>query len=391
MADTTVTIKQDGTGDYTTIASAIAASNVTSGYYKMVIDDSNSYNENVQLSPATGSPTSSNYMWLTVSDGNRHSGVAATSGHARIYQGGSSNALVFNSAYGRAEYLEINTTSTNGAQPASVRADNVLISRCIIKGNGNANSGMFVGGEALELCVDNCLITNNQRGVFTYTSSLGSSNRRFDHCTIVDNDTYAASGYGNISMSNPYGNSMTTHFYNLAFGLSGFTDIFVFTGYDSLITHSGSHNAWDTNTSYFQSSTGSYTSSQDISSGGVTTTTTTANAMIVTSLTSGSEDFTPVPATGAGSNLLLGNGVNRQGSEPDPRQDFSTDIRGAARPTSAGKIDIGAFQITTAAGFKYWDGSAWADSTAVQYWNGSAWTDVTAIQYWNGSAWTDPS
>ena len=90
--------------------------------------------------------------------------------------------------------------------------------------------------------------------------------------------------------------------------------------------------------------------------------------------------------------MLLGNGTNRIGSEPDSRQDFSTDIAGNPRVAKAGFVDIGAFQITEApAGFKYWDGSAWADSTAVQYWNGSAWTDVTGIQYWNGSAWTDPS
>jgi hypothetical protein len=49
------------------------------------------------------------------------------------------------------------------------------------------------------------------------------------------------------------------------------------------------------------------------------------------------------------------------------------------------------FQIVKAPGFKYWDGTAFVDSTAVQYWNGTAWTDVTGIQYWNGSAWTDPS
>lgn len=49
------------------------------------------------------------------------------------------------------------------------------------------------------------------------------------------------------------------------------------------------------------------------------------------------------------------------------------------------------FQIVKLPGFKYWDGTAFVDSTAVQYWDGSAWTDVTGVKYWDGSAWTDPS
>ena len=57
--------------------------------------------------------------------------------------------------------------------------------------------------------------------------------------------------------------------------------------------------------------------------------------------------------------------------------------------TNDGRVRV--FQIVQAPGFKYWDGTAFVDSTAVQYWDGSAWVDVTGIQYWDGSAWTDPS
>ena len=385
MPDTTVIVRQDGTGDYTTISSAVAASNVSSGYYKIEIDDSNSYNESITFSPATGTATSSNYLWLTVSEANRHSGVAATSGHARVASGGSNNTFFINHDYGRIEYLQIDQLGTG--RPVNFRANNLLMSRCIVKGTASVNGGVFVGPESTAAFIDNCLIQTCERGLYVNNSYVGAANVYVDQCTIVD-----SSGSANIYLYSVYGNALTTNFYNNGLaGVGSGADINLLNNDTHLIAHSGSHNAWDTDTTYFYSSTGSYTSSQDISSGGLTTTTTTANAMIVTDLTSGSENYTPVPATGAGSNLLLTNGTNRQGSEPDARQDFSTDIRGAARPTTAGKIDIGAFQITTAAGFKYWDGSAWADSTAVQYWNGSAWTDVTGIQYWNGSAWTDPS
>ena len=106
MADTTVTVRQDGTGDYTTISSAEAAGDVSSGYYKIEIDDSSTYNENVTIS-VTGTGSSSNYVWLTVSAGNRHAGIAASSGHARITGG-----LTVQEPYTRIEYLDIDAPST---------------------------------------------------------------------------------------------------------------------------------------------------------------------------------------------------------------------------------------------------------------------------------------
>jgi hypothetical protein len=383
MADTTVTVRTDGTGDYTTITAAVAASDVSSGYYKIEIDDSSVYSAAVNLSPATGTPTSSNYMWLTVSDGNRHAGVAGT-GHASVNVAGT-QALQLSSDYARVEYLEIETGSFNCI---FVTADNVLISRCIL--HDSPYRGFYTAAST-SFSVDNSLIYGNARGLWSFTGNSITRTGNFDYCTIVDNAGVNNTETNVYLQANGSSGYQTLNFYNVALGGGYAQDIVVGGSYTANVTHGGSNNAWDTDTSQFGSSTYSYTSSQDISSGGVTTTTTTANAMIVTDLTPGSENYTPVSATGAGSNLLLGNGSNRQGSEPDSRQDFSTDIRGKARPTTAGKIDIGAFQITTAAGFKYWDGSAWADSTAVQYWNGSAWTDVTGIQYWNGSAWTDPS
>jgi hypothetical protein len=392
MADTTVTVRQDGAGDYTTIASAEAAADISSGYYKIVIDDSNSYDESLTLN-VPGTATSSNYLWLTVSEGNRHSGVAATSGHARLAPGGL-EALQIIEWYARVEYLEIYTPSNKTA--VRLNGNHALLSRCIIHTAGASNSyGIYsYSSSAPNVFVDNCLIYMFAHGIYgqNWVSSADTRNFYIDHCTIVDNAYSTSTNRTNLVYLLSQSGSMTSNFYNNAMAGSNVQDIHVSGTYSSLLSHTGSHNAWDTNTTYFASSTGSYTDSQDISSGGLTTTTTTANAMIVTDMTGGSEDYTPVVATGAGSNLLLTNGTNRQGSEPDPRQDFSTDIAGNKRPSKAGFIDIGAFQITQApAAFKYWDGSAWADSTAVQYYNGSAWVDVTGIQYWNGSAWTDPS
>ena len=381
MADTTVTIKQDGTGDYTTIGSAVAAANVSSGYWKMEIQDSNTYNESINI--ATASTTSSNYVWLTVASSHRHQGVSATSGHARLIN--SSYPLKLNSDYARVEYLEILGTGTT-ALSVQNPCDNGLVSRCVISATSVGVVAYIypIGTFSMDNCVLHGGTFNTVQVWANYDVDLN-----IDFCSIMGGADYA------LRAEPPGTNTLAcrSDIYNTALAPTDTTSIttggWSASGNGSW-THNGSHNAWDNDTSNFGSASGSYTNSQDIPYGNVTTTTTTANAMIVTS-TSGYGNYTPVEATGPGSNLVLGNGTNRQGSEPDSRQDFSTDIRGAARPTAAGKIDIGAFQITTVAGFKYYNGSNFVDTTAVQYYNGSTWVDVTGIQYYNGSAWTDPS
>jgi len=395
MPDTTVTIRKDGAGDYTTISSANAASDVSTGYYKMVVDDQGEYTSSINLTPNTGTATASNYVWLTVSEGNRHSGVAGT-GHARIVRG---PTLVILGDYSRLEYLELKGTA-GGGQVVLVNGQNTLVSRCIIRSQSSITDyGIRVNASpgTRSAFVDNTLIYNVQ-----YAGVDGIDNGSYSGSIYCDFVTIAECGVGGGTYRhvglrvgvNTAGWSV--NLYNCALAGNGVYDYsagngFTATGGWASITDAGSNNAWDNDDTWYAANSGSFSSSQTLS-GGLTTTTTTANAMIVTDLTTNTEDYTPVVATGAGSNLLLGTGVNRQGSEPDSRQDFSTDIAGNPRPTKAGSIDAGAFQITVAAaGFKYWTGSAWDDATNVQYWNGSAWTDVTAVQYWNGSAWTDPS
>ena len=98
-----------------------------------------------------------------------------------------------------------------------------------------------------------------------------------------------------------------------------------------------------------------------------------------------SVDLTPLKAT-TGVNDLFGNGVNRQGSEPDHRQDFSKDIRGNTRPTNS--VDVGPFQSVRPL-MKVWDGSAFVEVNAVQVYDGSSFVDVSAIQRYDGSSFID--
>lgn len=387
MADTTVSVKKDGTGDYTTIASAVAAADVTTGFYKIEIQDDGDYAENVNILCA-GTPTINQYVWLTVASANRHSGVAGT-GHARI-SGAGGWCVLSNEEYTRVEYLEL-----SGALGCRWNESFGLLSRCILSNAATASppsgTAMQVRNNSLSHSMDNCLIYNYSQGLQILQTTAGDFTQNIDFCTF-DFYTSSVSTYGALAFTplvTP--RTATANLYNTILGRStpgALTNVYSNYGADQ--TWNGSNNAWDVDTSRMVSNVNNLTSSQDIDRT-VTTVTTTADAYIVTNLSPSSHDYLPVVATGAGSNLPLTNGTNRTGSEPDSRQNFSTDIRGAARPTTVGKIDIGAFQITTAAGFKYWNGSAFVDSTAVQYWNGSAFVDVNGIQYWNGSAWTDPS
>ena len=386
----TVTIKKDGTGDYTTIASAIPSSlSSGDGVYTAKIQDSSLYTERVVI--WTSGTSSSDYVKLTVAASHQHGGGPfkyyndSTPGHAQA-RGTTSGAMSIGSDYAMVEGLDIVGYGTYGSY---IGATHVVISRCIIRSSDNYNGGsvQFVddGGT---LSVDNSILYN---GTMSFdVTTYGAQTINIDHCLLVDNGAYAiqaGKGSGATSCTFNINNSVLQsnrpNYSNLYSGWSS-GESFSFTG---------SSNCWDLDEANMVSSFNNLSNSQNISSGGVTTSTTTANAYIhKTTSYPNDQDYTPRAATGSGSNLALGNGTNRQGSEPDSRQDFSTDIANNSRTNKAGYIDIGAFQITEApASFKYWNGSDFVDVTAVQYYNGSAWVDVTGVQYWNGSAWTDPS
>ena len=378
MPDTTVTVKQDGTGDYTSISAAENAAYLPGGYHKIVIDDSNQYTEAVTFS--AGGATSSNYLWLTVSEGNRHGGVAGSG--ARIKRP-LTDTVVLNvtNNYTRFEHLEV--IDGYGFQ---ISGSDCLISRCMIGGSGayRGISDIQTGN----LFVDNCAFYGaNQSAIMSFN---GGSLLHIDHCTLQTNSTTANVNYAGIrhaasnsgKETNLYNTIIVdTPYYAYSAGNSTSTS-----GGTSNITDSGSNNIYDgalSNSSNQGSITGwiSASSFSDTSSG--------SSIISVNETNYSTLDYT---LTNLSVNPAAGAGTNRIGSEPDARQDFSTDIAGNPRTTKAGYIDIGAYQVSVApAGFKYWTGSAWDDANGVQYWNGSAWTDVTGIQYWNGSAWTDPS
>lgn len=389
MADTTVTVRQDGTGDYTTIVSAMSAADISTGYYKIEIDDSNTYTENIGIS-ATGTATVDNYVWLTVSAGNRHSGVAANSGHARIV-GSFVYGLHVYTDFSRIEYLQINALANRQCIHINGNTE-VLISRCLLLGPTTSDRAVYgisntANVATKKLYVDNCVISNtNYNGIRT---AYNQFHLYVDHCTIADNSISSIYSSGVVLFTDT-GGSTVNLYNNILVDVPGYSyigsNLAGSSNGTTNITDSGSHNIYD-ETNRNSANNGSITDWVQATS--ISDTTSGSSVISVNETDLATLDYTLTNLT---VNPAAGSGTNRIGSEPDPRQDFSTDIAGNSRTTKAGYIDRGAYQVTVApAGFKYYNGSAWDDANGVQYYNGSAWVDVTGIQYWNGSAWTDPS
>lgn len=300
--------------------------------------------------------------------------------------------------YTRIEYLQLNP-GYNHIGIYTLDADGVLISRCLIIGSPTsttqqASYGLYIQktgdtSNHYETFIDNCVITATEDcGIFHYADNAGLY---VDYCVFANNVAsqafvrqaglkVVATTAGSItSLYNTIIVDCLTRSYSAG---SSFTSL----GGTTNVTDYGSHNTYDASASNTNNQ-GSITDWVQATS--ISDTTSGSSVISVVETARQTLDYTLTNLT---VNPAAASGTNRIGSEPDSRQDFSIDIAGNPRTTKAGYIDRGAYQVTVApASIKYWDGAAWANSTAVQYWNGSAWTDVTGVQYWNGSAWTDPS
>ena len=364
MATTTKTIIAGGGGDYTTIAAWEAATDLNSDadIWKGVISDDSNYDENVTINGGGTAVTS--YVWLTVASGNRHAGVAGT-GHARMYSTGTSHILTIDSSWVRVEWLDIkmdqNGSSDEGIRIGTGNYTDILISYCIIWSDQNAQTqdGIRLGNDDIDISIDNCILYGWNRGAIIYQQTGSSTTLtgvlNVDHCSIYESGRNTDDGSGAVNIESESANAtQTITVYNTwgaktlnneAFATWANTTVATA---DGTVVWNGTNNGKDYTGQVDIGAadadiTDNTTSWQSATSGVVATTKSSGAWIVVTNITGGSEDFTLLD-TAAG-NLMAANGTNRQGSEPDARQDFSTAIDGA-RPTT--NVDIGASQISTA-------------------------------------------
>ena len=361
MATVTKSIKASG-GDYATVGSWDSAVNLNgdTDIWKGELYGEQ-YDESVTLD--TNGVGTSSYQWLSANSAHVTSGVWNTSDARMHYGGGLAAVVILSGTYARADLFNIyrNATGSMGASDEGIRVngDNCLASRMVIwtdedsvaQCDGVTCQAAF-DDSAKTFCMDNMVIYGWGRGGFHQNYHHASNTVNIDHSTIVYNgNTTTDANCGNLRHNATGSNGANVNIYNnlVATAKNGVNAEDMNSGFSSGNgpDYAGSHNASRGSAERFSTggvSSDSTSSWQDDSTG--TTDSTAATAFIVTDFTGiATFDFTPVDHA---NNLLLTNGTNRIGSEPDSRQDFSTDIAGNTRHTT--NVDIGAFQISAAAG-----------------------------------------
>ena len=332
--------------------------------FKGIISTNDEFAEVVTLNGSGGTPSSTSYLWLTVDPANGHVGVAGT-GHGRM-AGAGTGTLSIVAAFTRVDWLEIKGTGT-GTSHEGIRvqagADDVLIDYCIVWSANTAQAqrdGIYTGNYSVaNLRISNCMIYGWTRAGINLQNHTGANTQTIDidHCSIYEcghDDALesgalrlvstSASAFMTLGIFNTWGDMAAVSASKEAFS-DGETSTrttpagtSTWNGSHNLATEFGVNDEIDgtNNTTDWQYATTSpFTEETTQSSGSYVVITEKGVALI---------DMTLLDD--AAGNLAAGNGINRQGSEPDTRQDFSTAIDGP-RPTDV--VDIGASQVSVGA------------------------------------------
>ncbi len=328
--------------------------------YKGIIQENAEFAA-VTLTGSTGTPSITSYLWLTTDPANRHAGVAGT-GHARMRNTASlTHCIVMDSAFCRVEGLEIEQASS-GTSDEGIRTNGdltgLLVQSCIIHAGGTTNDqdAIFIATDTgtSSISIDNCIIYQWARGGIQCQNVTGTLTVNSDHNTIWSCGETGENRSGAIRIdSTDTGSTCIVNVFNtwgadavehapFNDGRSGDSQP---SEPDGSVTWNGSDNGRDDTATHIQG-TDNTTVWEDATDGVVAVTKSTGSWIVVVNITGGSENL--LLLDDAAGNLMAGNGIDRQGSEPDARQDFSVDITGSARPTT--QVDIGAHQITVVGG-----------------------------------------
>jgi hypothetical protein len=333
--------------------------------WKGVVSDNAEYNENIQL-VSSGTASLAAHFWLTVAPANRHSGKAGTT-HARLRGNtNGSHVLTITDGYARVEYLEIQQDSTGGSDEGirvTTGVEDPIINACIIWSDTDTDDqdGIYAHGSypVSGVNISNCIIYGFRRAQINlqqFSTTPTTSRVNVDHCTLIYQSASAPTtpNQGGIFI---WSNGLTDQIVMNVYNTIGYMELSAFeafadgdggagTGNRDVpdgATWNGSHNlSGDQGTHVEIDGTDNLTNWQEATDGDSEVSQPSGSYIVFKDITVGTEDFTLLD--GAAGNLAIGNGVNRQGFEPDPRQDFSIDILGKKR--SKIKVDIGAHALS---------------------------------------------
>jgi hypothetical protein len=355
MANTR-TVAAGGGADHTTIGAALSwfQSNHdfdTDGIGTIEVTDTSAYDESITISGISGTPSITAYLKITVTSGNRHAGVAGT-GHARIaYSGANTAAIQVSTDFTMVEYLEIERTNPGGSDEGirqTSGTNDCLYSRLIIHTDSASTDtdGVYIGNWAATYSIDNCILYGWNRGGIHCQNFSGASAQtvNIDYCTVYECGNGGADEGGIVAFANNSGSGVTINVYNTAALDSVNGQDFFDRQVTGITTWTGTNNACSDTT--LSSAGVNLTTGAQESLTTADTTQATGDFFVVNDLTAGSEDL--LLLDDAAGNKAYGNAVDRVGSEPDSRQDFSIDIAGNPRSTTSPAPDIGASEYTDA-------------------------------------------
>lgn len=361
MATVTRTIGSTGK-NYSTITAWEAATNLNGGadIWEGTGDADEDFNETVTFDVDGTSATS--HVRLTTTSANRFAGVWDTGKARNAYTGAATAVYQIEADWVQIEWQQIYRPDSGslGASDEGIRltgsCSNVLISYCLLWTDDtvtNDTDGIYIGTSGTyTLAVDNCIVVGWNRGcLHEQMTATGAGNvltLYLDHCTFL----YGGESGGGANEEAPLSirqddNNHTITAYNCIFKAqnagAGTDDLYFDNGATDTTTLTGSHNCYDNINDQTAGTLTNNWSSTVAATGGVVETD-TANSVIITETT---RDATfDATLQDLANNVAIEAGTNRQGSEPDTRQDFSVAINGS-RPTTG--IDLGAIQVSTTA------------------------------------------
>lgn len=291
---------------------------------------------------SAGTPSTTNYIKITVASAYRHSGVYGT-GHARLKTTSSSHSMTINEDYVVVEYLQVEQAgTTSSAEAIRVVGNHCVISRNIIKTNNTTQQdGVYPSG-AITIYADNNVFQDCYRAGLHAQSNAAT-------VVYADHNTFINCGDEDV-LTDPCGglgakqSAVTVNAYNnLAIDCYGATKA---RGFNKSLSPT-----WIGDFNISSDQTASDTSAEDRF--GATNNWGSVDVTELTEPTAGEwvwvndhDASYDVGIKGENTYTVTQNGTDRSGLEPDPRQDFSIDIVGTTRSAPT----IGAFEYVVVGG-----------------------------------------
>lgn len=353
MATVTRTVAASG-ADHTTIAAALSwfQSNHdfdTDGIARIQITDTSSYtiSSSLTLNGIPGTPAIDAYLEVTSNASDPFSGPTINCTHS------SSGCLHVDMdfTYIHNLYFELNNTS-NSTECIRVLADSdsVLISRnvFIALNQQSDQDGIYTGNWTItDLRIDNSVFVGFARAGINIQRYTTSSNQsiEIDSCSIAVGTISGESDGGgiirNTGSTSPFGGTVDVTVYNTF--VYDYKDNSNADFFNQSAAVDGSYYG-SNNISEDTSAESNFTSSYDSVTFTESSPSSGENAWL-TEIDNADETLIDLSIAGENAYTVTGNGVDRTGSEPDARQDFSTDIMGTNRASTP---DIGVFEFVPA-------------------------------------------